>query len=230
MVNTFVPVSDSHAISCVLDKKRLYKQIVECKQIATALRVRAQCLRDGNHKMLNIRTGRPYGYVHHPATLQWVGHLDALQTYMSVMFSAWANETYGQDISISAYSSSEVAGSSSCMPAWFNDSYLHMTHRAKLYEKDPKHYAGYYHDYDYMMCVYGCVVYLWADNDPSANRGYTLYVSTAERKRYNHLSKELDLLEDHANLESVPFHKIKVNENPLIVGEALVPGYPELER
>jgi hypothetical protein len=125
MVNTFLPFADFKMCAVCLDDKRLYKQIVECKQILRALR------------------GEVKGYKNHPATKMWKGYEDALSDYMGVMFEEWATRRYKGYIprfflNRTYHDINAVAGS---MPSWFGRPSFHDSHKARLHQKDPKHYA-----------------------------------------------------------------------------------------
>ena len=87
---TFVPFDDVVACAKALDYRRLGKQRIEAMQIWKALMGKGKILPDGSE-------GPPYkGWVNHPATLMWKGHVDFLAMYHNAMIDEWA-ETVGRD-------------------------------------------------------------------------------------------------------------------------------------
>ena len=66
-MQTFLPYSDFNRSALALDRQRLGKQRVECKQIVLAL-------------------GNPtYGWQNHPAVRMWRGHARVLCEYLSLI-------------------------------------------------------------------------------------------------------------------------------------------------
>ena len=125
MVNVFVPFDYVKAISKKLDDKRLYKQIVECKQILRALR------------------GEVKGYANHPATKMWRGSEMFLRYYQLVLLNEWLNRRWGVDIDEEALKVAALCSP----PNWWGDKEVHDSHKARLHQKDPIHYAQ-FKEYD----------------------------------------------------------------------------------
>lgn len=67
-MNTFLPFSDFRASASCLDKRRCFKQVVECYQI------------------LNVLDGKSTGWKNHPAVRMWQGYRDCLQYYYNVFY------------------------------------------------------------------------------------------------------------------------------------------------
>jgi len=62
-MQTFLPYSDfSRTVSC-LDKKRLWKQTIEAREIIQILEGKESCWKN------------------HPAVKMWIGYVDALKSY-----------------------------------------------------------------------------------------------------------------------------------------------------
>ena len=121
MVNTFLPYEEFSECAKVLDDKRLYKQIVECKQILRALR------------------GETKGWLNHPITKMWRGYEDALEHYQMAMFKEWAKRRWDFDVVFSGASTFFPV-----MPCWLGDEELHFTHRCNLLRKDKEHYRKFF--------------------------------------------------------------------------------------
>lgn len=74
-MQTFLPYEDFQKSAKVLDSKRLNKQIVEGVQIINAI--------------LKKRAGIKSGWQHHPCTLMWENHVEALVEYVEVCGIEW---------------------------------------------------------------------------------------------------------------------------------------------
>lgn len=115
-MQTFLPYPDFRESARVLDMRRLGKQRVEAKQIATAL----------------VRGG---AWSRHPATLMWSGHLVALGAYYNAVLDEWVRR---------GYRSTMVRMPTSAvyrLPFWVGDDTFHASHRSNLLRKDPAHYG-----------------------------------------------------------------------------------------
>ena len=141
MVNTFIPFKDFKKCAEVLDDKRLYKQIVECKQILNAI--------DANNK------NEKYGYQNHPIVKMWQLYPNALRYYQWCMFKEWAKRRWKFDIY--EYDYSECNGNEEYgydieelslfyfeLPKWLNNEELLISHRLNLLYKFPEHYSQYF--------------------------------------------------------------------------------------
>jgi hypothetical protein len=136
-LNTFLPYpSFAHSVA-VLDRERLGKQRIECRQILTALR--------------HAQQGRQMGWSNHPATKMWAGHDSALAVYMTFCIREWVARGYnntmvapydadwrlapGEDYKLLA------KGALAPLPGWLGDEKFHASHRANLLRKAPEYYG-----------------------------------------------------------------------------------------
>lgn len=124
-MQTFVPYPSPEETARVLDRQRLGKQRVECKQILMAL------------------AGDTTGWVNHPATRMWRGHERALCDYAVATCEEWRARGYVDNLQpwftgTRGRFPSETAAS----PAWWGRGDVHASHRAQLLRKDHTHYQG----------------------------------------------------------------------------------------
>jgi hypothetical protein len=130
-----------------LDQKRLVKQLLESRQIMAAL------------------AGQTKGWVNHPATKMWRGNEECLFEYAKAVKDEMARRGYLYEKNwmeinrLVGFFDYDVRG-----PKWFyTDEYNKVvyTHRGRLYEKDPVHYAGWvrYSDYKKNVCCERCNYY-----------------------------------------------------------------------
>ena len=125
MVNTFLPYKNFKKCAEALDNKRLFKQIVECKQILKAI--------EANKKK------EKYGFQNHPIVKMWTGYEKALRKYQICMISEWLKRRW--DISKNALKN-EVGKVKN--PKWLGDERLHKSHRLNLLFKYPEHYKQFF--------------------------------------------------------------------------------------
>jgi hypothetical protein len=118
MVNTFVVSSCVKECAKHLDYKRLGKQRVEARQLVNAL--------EGKYKK---------GWVNHPATLAWVGHINALNHYTNVMIDEWVARGYNNTMEKLPVTQPVE------WPWWFTWDVLQNSHKASLNRKDPSYYS-----------------------------------------------------------------------------------------
>lgn len=114
----------------VMDSKRLVKQLLEGRQILTAM--------SGNSK----------GWTRHPATLMWTGHAGILYYYLSCIAGEmerrgykWENNWHEIEIMRNTYFMEE-----NTYPSWMTtDEFTRIvtTHRANLHLKAPELYPQY---------------------------------------------------------------------------------------
>ena len=130
-MQTFLPFPDFHKCAQVLDRQRLGKQRVECKQILIALTENR-------------------GWVNHPATKMWKDYEQALAIYMLHMTNEWQERGYKDTcaewlMSTKTFMSIDELDSSFDvqMPSWLGDERLHKSHRIALLCKDYYHYCNF---------------------------------------------------------------------------------------
>ena len=123
MVNTFLPYKDFEESAKVLDIKRLFKQIVECKQILNIL----------------LEKTEKKGYKNHPAVKMWESYEKALRYYQFCMLKEWIKRRWEFNISeegIEKPSETEL-------PTWLGDENFHAAHRSNLLRKDKEYYGSF---------------------------------------------------------------------------------------
>ena len=125
-MQTFLPYSSFTQSARVLDYRRLGKQRVECKQILIALQ----------NKAVGIKSG----WQNHPATLMWAGYEKSLCYYGFIICKEWQNRGY-KDTLLPYFEKQYKCYDGSLTPCWWNWEPLHSSHRARLLEKDIKHYG-----------------------------------------------------------------------------------------
>ncbi len=146
-MQTFLPYMDFDASARTLDRKRLVKQAVEGYQILRAL------------------AGITQGWRNHPATKMWSGHEGWLVMYLHAILNEMERRGYStatraqiDNLANQAFPDWE----SDTPPPWLLDARVSVTHRGRLYEKDPEHYAHFAVDaavYKAYVCCPGCNYY-----------------------------------------------------------------------
>lgn len=101
----------------VLDRQRLGKQRLECRQIISA-----------------IQNGG--GWRNHPAVKMWRHHQRALMLYHDVCIREWVRRGYKNEMLEFGLPLDTII-----MPPWLGDPAFHAAHRASLLAKDPHHYG-----------------------------------------------------------------------------------------
>lgn len=119
-MQTFLPYPSFSRSARVLDRQRLGKQRLECKQILTALVVPGT------------------GWSNHPATKMWRGHEVALLHYMQAVIDEWVRRGYVNNIEVPWMLR---GGRVFRLPLWLGDAKFHASHRSNLLRKDPVHYG-----------------------------------------------------------------------------------------
>jgi hypothetical protein len=126
-MQTFLPFEDFTATAATLDRARLGKQRVETLQIA-------KCL-----------AGVPSSWKNHPAVKMWVGTPSSLLRYQIAICKEWTEVRQYNDTCLEQTIEllTPIIGPSSDRPWWLGDEDFHLSHRANLRRKDPKHYADF---------------------------------------------------------------------------------------
>lgn len=123
-MQTFLPYVDFKHSAKVLDRQRLGKQRIECKQI------------------LDTLFKRKNGWAHHPAVLMWRGYERALLDYGFTVCFEWQGRGYEDNMR--AILNGEYMALISApyrRPHWLGDQRVHGSHRAALLHKAPEHYS-----------------------------------------------------------------------------------------
>ena len=125
-MQTFLPYSDITESLRVLDDKRLGKQRVETFQIINAI--------TGRPKL----DGTPYkGWLNHPCTVMWKGHVNALKEYLNLSITEWVGRGFKNTMSFE-----EIVGPVE-YPIFIGFDRFHSSHRANLLKKEPDFYTRY---------------------------------------------------------------------------------------
>lgn len=117
----FLPYTDIINVAKCLDKRRLHKQIVECKQIIKAI------------------TGESEAWKNHPIVKMYSNDLEFVKMYLGVLEEYWENNG---EATKNLVMLNEVARIK--LPSFINNEYL-ATMKGRLYVKDPVHYADFAH-------------------------------------------------------------------------------------
>lgn len=119
-MQTFLPYADYFRSAKVLDNKRLFKQSLECKQIASAI------------------TGLSNGWKNHCITRLWQDHLDHLLDYWEYIIceSVMRDRTF-IDIPLEI---AEKVTKRTYKPVLIGNEQFHSAYRSHLLAKDFEHY------------------------------------------------------------------------------------------
>jgi hypothetical protein len=124
-VQTFVPYDIHIQTARALDRQRLGKQRVECKQILLAL------------------VGDSTGWVNHPATKMWRGSERFLADYAMTMCSEWRSRGYVDNLGPWFMEvTSRFTLSAMQRPSWWRNHDVHDSHKAQLLRKNREHYQA----------------------------------------------------------------------------------------
>ena len=118
-MQTFLPIANSLISANILDKKRCFKQLVECSQI------------------INTLEGRSEGWKNHPAVKMWRGYINALKDYSNNFYDICI---YKHKINIKKLKKYKMIGNI-LYPIWMGDDRLHSSHRSNLIRKDKTFYS-----------------------------------------------------------------------------------------
>ena len=124
-MQTFLPYSDFNRSALALDRQRLGKQRVECKQIVLAL---------GN---------QTYGWQNHPAVRMWRGHARVLCEYGFIICTEWVKRGYVDSLKdFFEYEDNlmYLRGVPRVEPLWLGQAEFHRSHQSNLIRKNPSHY------------------------------------------------------------------------------------------
>jgi hypothetical protein len=126
-MQTFLPYRSYKISAAVLDRLRLGKQRVECKQILSGL------------------LGITSGWRNHPVTRMWEGYEQALAHYGMHCCNEWIARGYND--SCKPFFLAHITGRSFIRPPWHTHDRC-LRYRALLLRKAPDHYRQYWPDQD----------------------------------------------------------------------------------
>jgi hypothetical protein len=138
MVNTFLPFPDFAKTAACLDKKRLFKQLVECRQIGASMGL----------YLIKIN-GLPYsknGWKNHPAKKMWEGHVDCLMDYHDAILFESLVRGIQTEIGFYHDSAAQRTFFPGYFPWWLGNNDFHLSHQSNLLRKDSEHYGQYFQD------------------------------------------------------------------------------------
>jgi hypothetical protein len=127
-MQTFLPYPDFQQSAAVLDRARLGKQRVEAQQTLRAL------------------VNPEYGWQSHPAIRMWMGHVPALTMYGLAMVDEWIarggeDTTRAKILEFAPQADHAAYADKIAMPPWLGEPDLHLSHRSRLLQKEPRFYS-----------------------------------------------------------------------------------------
>lgn len=122
----FIPYEDFYDIANCLDKKRLFKQVVEARQILATNGVKVPKVSGGYCKPT---------HVNHPINPMWRDYTDALCIYHDILLEKCIDLGFNTTMGYLANTDS-----ADC-PPFIGWQPIHDTHRSNLLRKDPEHYG-----------------------------------------------------------------------------------------
>lgn len=125
-MQTFLPFEDFSECARVLDNKRLWKQVLEARQISDTL------------------SGNSEGWKNHPAVKMWGGHEYWLRKYATAIFREWMKRRIGTNFLLVDLFNSYCEYPEPIKPTWLGNKELHKSHRLNLLYKHPEHYSKYF--------------------------------------------------------------------------------------
>lgn len=113
-MNVFLPFSDYRQSIKDLDKRRGFKQVIECKQI------------------INTLEGKSEGWKNHPATVMYRGHINSLKRYYNICLQHCIDFWKIKVVKLQPY---DIIGPIE-HPEWLGFPMFHSVMRANLVRKD----------------------------------------------------------------------------------------------
>jgi len=120
-MQTFLPFDNFSESAKVLDNSRIWKQVLEARQIVAAIEL--------------WKMGRTSGWANHPITKMWRPYLDNLKVYHNIFLEEALNR--GFDAEDRFFPSPQV----SYLPVWFRFPLFHQSHMGNLIRKLPGYYT-----------------------------------------------------------------------------------------
>jgi hypothetical protein len=127
-MQTFLPYPDFQQSAAVLDRVRLGKQRVEALQTLRALVI------------------PEYGWQSHPAIRMWMGYVPALTMYGLAVVDEWIarggeDTTRAKIVEFAPQADHAAYAAKIPMPPWLGEPDLHLSHRSRLLQKEPRFYS-----------------------------------------------------------------------------------------
>lgn len=122
-MQTFLPYKSFKKTAEVLDDKRLFKQLVEARQIINIITTG------------KTKSGRKYrGFLNHPARFMWEGHANSLKEYANEILKE-VKKRDKVETPMRPLRFQKVIH-----PPWLGNKKFHSSHRAALLKKNYSHY------------------------------------------------------------------------------------------
>jgi hypothetical protein len=140
-MQTFLPVPDFKECARILDKKRVWKQVIEAKTILDILE-REEMRRLANkkkdtHSLITLPP-KPLPWQNHPVTRMWRGYEGLLTIYYNTFLRECIDE---RQIRVKVYSEIILPSTVYPLPSWMYDERVYSSHRSNLLRKDPVYYG-----------------------------------------------------------------------------------------
>ena len=156
-MNTFLPYPNYADSAACLDNKRLFKQVVECKQMIMALNAGpvscSKCWKchpksDLGKICFLCLDGkiRKTPYYNHPACEAWRGYVPSLCTYMLSCVSEWHCRGFDSGHALKEFALNGLVKVELVDPWWIGIPELHQSWRSRLIQKDPVWYGPIFGD------------------------------------------------------------------------------------
>lgn len=142
-MQTFLPEPDFQLTATILDSKRLFKQVVEARQILVLLGEKIHKTKEGSILEEFLQTSMRHK--NHPVLKMWHKHIDFLKLYHDFMLL----ECQSLGIKTALYYLADKGYAyftQEKLPKWFGNKEFHDSHKSNLVRKFPAHYRKYYPD------------------------------------------------------------------------------------
>lgn len=99
--------------------------------------------------------GETKGWVNHPATKMWKGHIGSLCVYWEAVINEWKNRGYKDNTMLELerilvqYNITDFTP-----PSWLGDELFHCTHQSNLLRKNREYYINYFQVPDNMEYIW----------------------------------------------------------------------------
>ena len=130
-MQTFLPYKSFLFSAKCLDKRRLFKQLIEARQILATLGEDVRKIDGSKYKAT---------HKNHPAVKMWKGYEAVLQNYHNEIW----NECKLRGINVSRINKLNKLYQVQKWPKWLGNSVFHKSHQSNLVRKNPDHYRKYF--------------------------------------------------------------------------------------